>query len=1338
MRSAMRCEAYGRPSPVITWRFNGNILTSEDIRRNITDSVNGYRVDSTLLIASTSSSDHGSYHCTAANVYGNATKLITNLNVLFAPVVTASPHTYNINVNLYNEVTLTCVSTSNPESRVIWVGEGGVLNDVCAGNSDDFNGAEAGIEYSQIENMFHDFSGDLGVASPSPSAHPRNCTINIGTTTQTFPVSTSVLTLGSLLHESSMNFVCVGTNDIGDSLSTASISLSLDASPYFSQIPLAIPSLYVGSTVEYNCSVISVTPVNITWLLDGIVIDEEILESKTQNETTSTLVLYDIEVDDAGRYTCHAKNDNGTSSRSFIQQIRVPVLSLTTDDNVVQGDDSIEMTCTGEGNPLPAITWSYTNEVTGETRNLTSPGYTINTVPLPDHDYQIESELILSNATVENAGKYTCTATSAFQDQSTSTNVKVLVPAVISEPSSDQKPFSPILGATDFTILCAATGVSAPNVSIIRLSSNQSVGTSMKMKQLDTGLILSETSLVFNTVTSDAEGLYECQASNELAQLKHSFVVSVDDNTIFNTEFQVIDIVIESNLTISCNITTHASDPVINWYHSGVKLGTDTERVYASSSSSVRDGLTTLVSTLTISDVEVSDGGNYVCEVVNTHGSYNESISQVNVQVPPSVSVSPSNLTYIQGINANLSCIGTGPPLPSLQFDGVNCSPSSGPPILMHGNRFSGHCQTVGDSVIVSLTVSDITELGPLAIECSATNPAGDDTVLETIFITGLSLTATQPENISIPDGGFHTFSCAAQGYPLPDIQWGSENNLSLNHDITVDHVGQFGIISNLTIYNYTASNEGEYHCIAKNQYYEPVSSTTVVSTKYIAPSIITKLTTETVTINDNISIICTATGLPPPTVSWMKGGIPTMGNNLVSEVAVNIDGTPSVTTSTLTLAGVTLTDEGEYTCIASSPEFSGTVERIVKNITIIVPPVASIYPSSLVHFIPGHNNSLICAGTGKPAPTVSISGYQCFYANTQSEWTVNGIIIRCNAQQVGGIYSISMYYTLTEFVTDFSPHNVTCLAMSSAFDTVETATSLVQYQVYESVLTQAPFVTLPEGATFNISCTSTGYPHPTLDWLYGDDNGAIVYNDRHIRSPDEPINAYTVQSILTVKDLIPADAGEYKCRAQYSSGHLVHATSLAVTPFNDCASNPCVNGSCTDLLKDYTCSCNNLYIGKNCSIKKNITSEAPNITENPANVTEAFLFGSFNVTCEAVAMGGFVQYSWLRDNVKLDESGDVLFISEAVPEDRGYYTCVAENEAGNSTSQPGLVVIPGLYQYVAAISTQASKATGQLVNIENITVAMGECLSYDVLPEQKHDHHLLCITVSYCFLCNN
>lgn len=125
---------------------------------------------------------------------------------------------------------------------------------------------------------------------------------------------------------------------------------------------------------------------------------------------------------------------------------------------------------------------------------------------------------------------------------------------------------------------------------------------------------------------------------------------------------------------------------------------------------------------------------------------------------------------------------------------------------------------------------------------------------------------------------------------------------------------------------------------------------------------------------------------------------------------------------------------------------------------------------------------------------------------------------------------------------------------------------------------------TLSEAATFTLNCTATGYPYPTLDWLYGDENGAIVFSDRHSKSNDIYINLYTIRSILTVRDLIPSDAGEYKCKAQYSSGHLVDSTLLTVVAIDDCADGPCVHGACVDGMRDYSCSCAANYTGKNCS----------------------------------------------------------------------------------------------------------------------------------------------------------
>lgn len=118
------------------------------------------------------------------------------------------------------------------------------------------------------------------------------------------------------------------------------------------------------------------------------------------------------------------------------------------------------------------------------------------------------------------------------------------------------------------------------------------------------------------------------------------------------------------------------------------------------------------------------------------------------------MTVSPLNLSYVQGVDTYFSCIGTGLPLPTLQFGGINCSPSNNELpacehnakycclsnsilLVIEGNRFSGYCQTDGDRVIVNLTVTNITQLGPLRMTCIATNPAGDATTSEIVYITG-------------------------------------------------------------------------------------------------------------------------------------------------------------------------------------------------------------------------------------------------------------------------------------------------------------------------------------------------------------------------------------------------------------------------------------------------------------------------------------------------------------------------------------------------------------------------------------------------------------------------
>ena len=72
----------------------------------------------------------------------------------------------------------------------------------------------------------------------------------------------------------------------------------------------------------------------------------------------------------------------------------------------------------------------------------------------------------------------------------------------------------------------------------------------------------------------------------------------------------------------------------------------------------------------------------------------------------------------------------------------------------------------------------------------------------------------------------------------------------------------------------------------------------------------------EQVLVTDSISINCSATAIPPPTIIWMKNGA-VVSN--VSTTSVTQDVQSDTTTSTLTLSNVSLADTASYSCMAQN-----------------------------------------------------------------------------------------------------------------------------------------------------------------------------------------------------------------------------------------------------------------------------------------------------------------------------------------------------------------------------------------------------------------------------------
>ena len=68
------CQATGEPIPIISWDFNGEVISSSDTSTyNISNSLNGSVITSSITIMNTSN-DVGIYTCNANNTFGTDRK----------------------------------------------------------------------------------------------------------------------------------------------------------------------------------------------------------------------------------------------------------------------------------------------------------------------------------------------------------------------------------------------------------------------------------------------------------------------------------------------------------------------------------------------------------------------------------------------------------------------------------------------------------------------------------------------------------------------------------------------------------------------------------------------------------------------------------------------------------------------------------------------------------------------------------------------------------------------------------------------------------------------------------------------------------------------------------------------------------------------------------------------------------------------------------------------------------------------------------------------------------------------------------------------------------------
>ncbi|XP_037653508.1 muscle, skeletal receptor tyrosine-protein kinase isoform X5 [Choloepus didactylus] len=160
------------------------------------------------------------------------------------------------------------------------------------------------------------------------------------------------------------------------------------------------------------------------------------------------------------------------------------------------------------------------------------------------------------------------------------------------------------------------------------------------------------------------------------------------------------------------------------------------------------------------------------------------------------------------------------------------------------------------------------------------------------------------PINVKIIEGLKAVLPCTTMGNPKPSVSWiKGDTALRENSRIAVLESGS------LRIHNVQKEDAGHYRCVAKNSLGTAYSKLVKLEVEVFA-RILRAPESHNVTFGSFVTLRCTATGIPVPTITWIENGIAVSSGSIQESVK------DRVIDSKLKLF---ITKPGLYTCIATN-----------------------------------------------------------------------------------------------------------------------------------------------------------------------------------------------------------------------------------------------------------------------------------------------------------------------------------------------------------------------------------------------------------------------------------
>ncbi|GBM75398.1 Hemicentin-1 [Araneus ventricosus] len=918
----------------------------------------------------------------------------------------------------------------------------------------------------------------------------------------------SALVIDPLTEDDTGNYTCMAN---GRGLTTSyTTALEVLIPPSWIHIPNDIDALS-GDSVTLNCLGSGTPKPTISWSRtqgengEFLSLSNSILSSISSN---GSLYIASINKEDEGMYKCNVSNGIGSFLTKVVvvrvidgNFIKIQPFSFPSDSAIGK---RVSVTCTPLTGEKMEFKWLRNGKEIGNGRQ------NIHIASLP-----LISSLIIDPLQSDDTGNYTCVVSSRGLSGSYTTSLEVMVPPSWSIAPSD----TDASRGDSLTLHCKGTGRPDPVVSWSKVNGENIV--LIPLSTANQGTVFPNGTLHIENIAKEDEGMYQCNVSNGIGKslIKTVLIKVIGADTLKIQPFSFPpDSSIGKRVSVTCTPLT-GEKMEFKWLRNGKETLPGKQNVNIVS--------LPMLSNLIIDPLTSEDSGNYTC-MVSTRGLTGSYTTTLDVLVPPSWELIPTDTDASSGDSLLLNCKGTGKPEPSVMWTKT------------HGDNYDFTPISASNQVVIfpngSLSIHLVAKEDEGMYKCNISNGIGKPLV-KTVMIKVIGESSLKIQPFSFPPessiiGKRVSAMCTPSSGEKMEFKW-FKNGKELTKGLSVD-IRTFPDLSALVIDPLTEEDAGNYTCIV-NSRGSTASYTT--SLQVLIPPSWTLMPNDIEASNgDNLMLNCKASGTPKPTITWSRSQSDSMDFipiSSLSQASLFLNGS-------LQLNDIQKENEGMYKCNASNGIGSSLIKtimvRVIGSSSLRIQPF-SFPPESAI----GNRVSVTCT---------PLKGEKMEF-----KWLRNGQELTSGRHNIN-ILSYPMLSSLViDPLTSEDSGNYTCIVSTRGL--TGSFTTRLDVLIPPSWILTPSDTDASSGDSLMLHCTGSGRPEPVVSWSKSPSTSG--HSDF---IPISESNKVTVHpnGTLQFPQIAKEDEGMYKCNISNGIGNDLIKTviikviadhSLTIQPFS-------------------------------------------------------------------------------------------------------------------------------------------------------------------------------------------